>query len=266
MLLLFGGYQRATDQSKYSRIITKPANLQDYDYLEEAPPRGSSLIFMLKKQTLTVNSISISEILVDVRYNGLLLNYCDNVSGSGCTWEQFQAKVRRLIYSEKEFKDHCDGSTEISHKIALITMMLLLVVCMVHRCIKSVMAEKLKSEATANLIKRGIITPDGELEVSAGVGLELGVNVDVDLEVSAPVDQGAIQMDETLDDIDAGVTMEIDVGAPMFESQVEPDAAPVFESLVEVDVEPVVEVELEIEVDANPLEANVDLEVGLTSE
>jgi hypothetical protein len=233
MLLLFGGYQRSTDQIKYSKIITKPANLVNLDYLDEAPPRGSSLIFMLRKQTSNVNSILTSQIVVDIRYNGLLLNYCDNFSGEGCTWDQFAAKVRRLIYSRKEFTDHCDGGVDVSHKIALVVLMLLLVICMVNRCVKSIMQERIKSKATKNLIKRGILTPkyffssannnffSGELEVSIDGGLELGVDVDVNVEAEAPIDQGVIQMDETLDDIDVGATVEFEVDAPVVELQVE---------------------------------------------
>jgi len=125
VLLLFGGYSRIFEQGKYSKLITKPANLQNLDYLNEAPPRASSLIFGLKKKTITVNSIPTSTVVVDIRYNGLLINYCDSVSGEDCTWNQFQAKIRRLIYATPEFLNECNGDVDMGSKVWFIIVLAL---------------------------------------------------------------------------------------------------------------------------------------------
>ena len=72
--------------------------------------------------------------------------------------------------------------------------------------------------------------------------IELGVDLEVSMEVdvnAAPVGDGMIRMDQTLDEIDAGVTLEVDLEAPILEVEVEAD----------IDLAPEVEVDLEVQVE-----------------
>ena len=154
ILLIFGGYSRMSEQPKYAQLITKSANIENLEYLNDAPPRASSIVFVLTRRTITVDSIPSSTMVVDVRYNGLSLNYCDNVNTRGCTWAEFEAKIRRLIYSSKEFTDKCNGEVKLENQIFFVVAVVLMVVCLGWRCVKAILVEKREDEVRRNLAKR----------------------------------------------------------------------------------------------------------------
>jgi hypothetical protein len=154
ILLLFEGYSMMSDQPKYAQLITKSANIENLEYLTEAPPRGSSIVFLLTRQTVTIDGVPSSTMIVDVRYNGLSLNYCENFNRKGCTWVEFEAKIRRLIYSSKEFADKCNGDVAFEHQVFFVIAVGLMVLCLVWRCIKAILLEKAEDNMRKNLAKR----------------------------------------------------------------------------------------------------------------
>jgi hypothetical protein len=250
ILLLFGGYSRMSEQPKYAKLMTKAANIENLEYLTPAPPRASSIVFRLTRQTVVVDSVPSSSMIVDVRYNGLSLNYCDNTNRRGCTWAEFEAKIRRLIYSSKEFTDKCNGDVALENQVFFVIAVSLMVLCLIWRCIKAILVEKAEDNIRKHTANRGVdallydflkvkIYREDEVEVEGGKGLELGVGVEV--EVKEGDGGGLIAMDETVSDIDVGGTFEIGVEGDV---EVEVDAE------VEVEIEaPVVAVEADVEVE-----------------
>lgn len=156
ILLLFGGYSRMSEQPKYAKLITKAANIENLEYLTPAPPRASSILFRLTRQTVLVDSVPSSSMIVDVRYNGLSLNYCDNATRRGCTWAEFEAKIRRLIYSSKEFTDKCNGDVALENQVFFVIAVSLMVLCLIWRCIKAISVEKAEDNIRKNMENRGI--------------------------------------------------------------------------------------------------------------
>lgn len=53
----------------YSPIVTKPSNLDELNYLQEAPRRGSSIQIFLKNKTVRINNIPTQSLVVEMRYN-----------------------------------------------------------------------------------------------------------------------------------------------------------------------------------------------------
>jgi hypothetical protein len=253
ILLLFGGYSRMSEQPKYSQLITKAANIQNLEYLTPAPPRASSIVFRLTRQTVTTDFVPSTSMIVDVRYNGLSLNYCENVNRQGCTWAEFEAKIRRLIYSPKEFTDKCNGDVALENQVFFVIAVSIMVLCLILRCIKAILVEKAEDNIRKNLANRGIDAllydflgikiyreDEVEVEVEVGKGLELGVEVGDGGGGGGEGEGegGLIAMDQTVSDVDVGGTVEFDVGAPDVDVGVEVGIEePVVAVEVEVDVE-----------------------------
>ena len=51
----------------YSPIVTKPTNLDELNYLAEAPRRGSSVGIYLKNKTTRINNVPTKTMVVDIR-------------------------------------------------------------------------------------------------------------------------------------------------------------------------------------------------------
>ena len=233
----------------YQNIITKSNGQETLNYLQDAPEKASNLILALKNKSVLINGISSNALVVDIRFNGININYCDTQNLEvGCTVEEFNSKIQRIIYPDNQFIAQCSKPQSKSSKWIFFGILILVILGLVHKFYKTARYESFENLKAANIAKR-----NAELKEEAQ-GLGLSEPVDVDVEVSLEK--------ANAEDIDLNLEPEVEI-----EVEIDPVDVQGEDVDLEVNVDLNLDAEVEVQLDAeNPLEAKTDVEVGLMDE
>lgn len=167
----------------------------------------------LKNKTTKINNVPTQTMVVDIRYNGIIVNYCETEDiTTGCTFEEFQSKIRKLTFSYNDFESTCFKSHPLWNKIAFGIVLLIVLIFMVSWCIKEAKKEKEKEIIRSNLMKRGLtMIDDGQIvEDTPSVTLNAKLNDQPDAEIEAEVGGEAPIEEEKAGDAEPEVEIEVE--------------------------------------------------------
>lgn len=218
----------------YSPIIVKSSNLDELNYLKEAPRRASSMMIFLKNKTTRINNIPTKTLVVDIRYNGIIVNYCDTQDmETGCTYEEFESKIRRLFFGKIEFYENCFQIRSIGNKVAFAILLVVVLIILLLKCIKSYQNEKKKEIQRVNLATRELKIEENEegkaiaeiveedtlkenlidvdIDIEAGGNDESSVAINVDIEPEDVVENGDLADAEIEVEVEPELAVEVEV-------------------------------------------------------
>lgn len=191
----------------YARIISKATNLDELDYLRRSPKKASSLKLTLKKKTNLKTGIDSMGYRVELKYNGLLLNFCNAADiNDGCTYEEFIAHFNKVIYGSMEFMRYCDKKADPVMQFFCLFLILVLVIGLVYWFVKMIMREK-----DLEIKRRNILTR--KRAAKEALAKDFAKTQDIDTEPSSERKELAKEDDAPAEDIDINIeeTQEHDV-------------------------------------------------------
>jgi len=204
------------------------------NYLKEAPRRASSMMIFLKNKTTRINNIPTKTLVVDIRYNGIIVNYCDTQDmETGCTYEEFESKIRRLFFGKIEFYENCFQIRSIGNKVAFAILLVVVLIILLLKCIKSYQNEKKKEIQRVNLATRELKIEENEegkaiaeiveedtlkenlidvdIDIEAGGNDESSVAINVDIEPEDVVENGDLADAEIEVEVEPELAVEVEV-------------------------------------------------------
>lgn len=81
---------------------------------------------------------------------------------TGCTYEEFESKIRRLFFGKIEFYENCFQIRSIGNKVAFAILLVVVLIILLLKCIKSYQNEKKKEIQRVNLATRELKIEENE--------------------------------------------------------------------------------------------------------